>query len=338
MRNLLLPLLCFGLLRFVAAQQSSLTATSGYVLPSEWNHALYLPVRCDGNGNFYLREYESGMNASPVLKVTRKADNLIRFSLDSVSDLKGASVQDFAVTTDGTVYQLLQFGDDVIITESSADGRIVGQTKLERQFWPAHFTPLSGNRGFLVMGSELPQKGGPPPKFVTFIFDASGRLVRDLKLSQDEVENKKEETGKNQKGGPLANESMLPLVLGDIQSDNAGRLFILRASDPAVIFVVDSSGRLQRTLKAIPPESGMTVGAMQVSNGLLALLFQKGDDKGQIIKRTMVVLDSSTGRKNSEYAVPATFGTAFACYTGESFGFVTTTPGGKLALQTAKPE
>lgn len=341
-KTILMACTILSLLQGTVAQNVSLTATSGYVLQSEWGHALYLPLRCDLDGNLYLREYESGLGAAPVLKVTARAENLTRFSLNSDSELKGASIQDFSVTPDGTVYELLQFGDDAIIAEFSRDGRPVSQTKLEKQFWPAHLSALGDDNGFVVTGAELPQKGGPPPKLVNGIFDNSGRLVRNLTFAHDPAEIKNDEPGKegtdSQKGGPLANESILPLVLGDTQTDNAGNFFILRASEPAVIFVVNRWGKLQRSIKAVPPEAGMKVGAMQVRRGRLALLLQKSDEKGQIEKRTMVVIDTLTGDQMAEYAVPDTLGTAFACYTGESFVFVTTTRSGQLAVQTAKPE
>jgi hypothetical protein len=341
-KTILMAFTILSLLQLTIAQNVSLTATSGYVLPLEGAHALYLTLRCDFDGNFYFREYESGLSASPVLKVTARAENLTRFSLDSVPELKGASIQDFSVTSDGTVYELLQFGDDVIIAEFSRDGRLVSQTKLDKQFWPAHLSALGGNSGFVVTGAELPQKGGPPPKLISAIFDNSGRLMRRLNFAHDPAEIKKEEPGKeasdSQKAGPLAGESILPLVLGDTQTDNAGNFFILRASEPAVIFVVNRWGKLQRTIKAVRPQAGMKVGAMQVRGGRLAILLQKSDEKGQIEKRTMVVIDTSTGDQMAEYAVPDTLGTAFACYTGEAFGFVTTTRSGQLAFQTAKPE
>lgn len=342
-KTILMACTVLSLLQVTVAQNVSLTATSGYVFPLEGARALYMPLRCDFDGNFYFREYESGISASPVLKVTARAENLTKFSLDSVPELKRASIQDFSVTSDGTVYELLQFGDDVIIAEFSRDGRLVSQTKLDKQFWPAHLYALGSNNGFVVTGAELPQKGGPPPKLISAIFDNSGRLVRRLNLAHDPAEIKKEEPEKeasesNQKAGPLAGEAILPLVLGDTQTDNAGNFFILRASEPAVIFVVNRWGKLQRTIKVARPQAGMKVGAMQVRGGRMAILLQKSDEKGQTEKRTMVVIDASTGDQIAEYAVPDTLGTAFACYTGETFAFVTTTTGGKLAFQTAKPE
>jgi hypothetical protein len=341
-KTILMACTILSLFQVTAAQNVSLIATSGYVLQSEGGHALYMPLRCDLDGNFYMREYESGFGASPVLRVSARAENSTKFSLDSVPELRGASIQDFSVTPDGTVYELLQFGDDVIIAEFSKDGRSVSQTKLEKRFWPAHLSALGGNTGFVVTGAELPQKGGPPPKLVNAIFDNSGRLVRRLTFAHDPAEIKEEKPGKegteSQKGGPLANESVLPLVLGDTQTDNAGNFFILRATDPAVIFVVNRWGKLQRTIKVASPEAGMKVGAMQVRGGRLALLLQKSDQEGQIQKRTIVIIEASTGDQMAEYAVPDTLGTAFACYTGETFGFVTTTTGGRLAVQTAKPE
>ncbi len=328
----------FGsLVRVAVAQTLSLAPTSVFVLPSEWRHPLYLPVRCDGDGNYYFREYESGANASPVLKASPRVDHVTRFSVDSDSGLKGGAVQDFAIGVDGTVYELVQLGNDVEIVEFSEDGHPNSKIGLEKQFWATHFAVFDRGDEFLVAGSALPIKGGPPPKLVTAIFDRAGRVIRTLVLPHDPAEIKAPKANEKRPANYLSDQGILPLVLGDTQTDGRGNLFILRASTPPIVYMADSAGHLVRTITAIPPEPGMQVGVMHVWNGQLALLFQKSDAEGQIEKRTMLVLDTTTGHKLEEYFVPESLGAAFACYTGEDFGFVTTKEG-KLAIQTAKPE
>lgn len=326
----------FALLPPASAQKVSLVSTSSYVLPNEWGNAVYVPPRCDADGNFYLRQYESGLNATPVLKVTARAESVTRFDLSSVQELKGGSVEDFTVTPDGEVYQLIRFDNDVIIAEFSRDGHLSSQTKLEKQFWPSHIA-IIGNSGFLVTGTEWPTKTGPPPKLVTAIFDRSGKFVRNLVFRQDPAAIEPAKWTPKIAANPFASELTLPLVLGDTQADNSGRLFVLRASTPAVVYIAESSGRVLRTIKVKPPDPSMRVKVMQVQNGRLALLAVKADENGQTEMRVMITIDTTTGQTMAEYNVPAGLGGAFACYTGDSFGFVIS-EGRKLGIETAKPD
>ena len=81
----------------------------------------------------------------------------------------------------------------------------------------------------------------------------------------------------------------------------------------------------------------MRVKVMHVQNGRLALLAVKADENGQTEMRVMITIDTTTGQTMAEYNVPAGLGGAFACYTGDSFGFVIS-EGRKLGIETAKPD
>lgn len=321
----------------MAAQTLKIVPTDVSILQTEWRRALYMPVRCDADQNLYLRAYEMGNSNSPLMKVNSKGDKVTKLTIDSDPDLRRGTVQDFALSPDGTAYELVQVGDDVYIASFSTDGSYGSKTKLERQFWGTHLAASTGSASFLVAGSELPVKDGPPPKLVTALFATGGRLIRELRLPSDPAEIKERDAGKKKVENYLSDKSILPLILGDVETDRDGNMYVLRASTPPVVFVIDGAGELVRTFKIEPPGPDMKLGVMHIRAGRLAVLFQATDTQGQMETRKIVLIDAASGTKISEYVVTDELGAAFACYTGDTFGFVTT-KAGKLAIQHARPE
>jgi hypothetical protein len=323
----------FGMAGLLAQSMPMLVPKNVAVIPTEWRRPLYIPVRCDADENIYLRGYEEGNHESPVLKVAPDGKTK-KLAVPEGPLFRAAAVQDFAVSPDGTAYQLLQNRNDVYVVSFDSDGEYDSKIKLDRELWAVHLTAFSGGRQFLITGSELPEENGPPPKLFTGIFDQSGRLVKELSLPDDPAVIKAPEGNKKVQNW-LSDPAILPLLQGDVEADNDGNLFVLRASRPAVVYVLDASGQVARRLTLKPSESDMTASVMHVRNGRIAVLFQKTDGDGNVLQRNMLIIDSQTGDKLSEYEVSERLGSAFSCFTGQSFGFIITKDG-KLAIQTAE--
>jgi hypothetical protein len=98
----------------VRAQTVKLVPSSTTVVQTEWRRPLHLPLRCDGDGNIYLRGFEQGNPASPVLRLSPKGDRVTTFSIGNEASLQKGVVQDFAVSLDGEVFELVQCDSDVI--------------------------------------------------------------------------------------------------------------------------------------------------------------------------------------------------------------------------------
>jgi hypothetical protein len=320
----------------LGGQTVTLAPTNAHVLSGEFNRPLRLPVRCDSEQNFYLRAFESGNQLSPVLRISTRSDTTLKFAWTADIGFSEGILEDFAVTPDGEVYELVQAGNDVYVLAFDHDGGYRSKTKLDEQFWGAHIAAFPNGRAFLVTGAELVIKGGPPPKLVNRIFDASGRLLRDLTLKNDPGEVKRDDKDKQQDTNYFESKAVLPLVMGDAQTDASGNAYIYRASDIGTVYVLNSSGDPVRKLEIAPPEVGFKPGLMQVSSGRLGIIFQKVATDGQILKEVMLAVDTTTGTITQEYVVPDALGSAFACYTNNSFGFITTERG-KLAIQWAAP-
>jgi len=333
----LVSLACMVIPQAVRAQTVKLVPSSTTVVQTEWHRPLHLPLRCDGDGNIYLRGFEQGNPASPVLRLSPKGDRVTTFSIGNEASLQKGVVQDFAVSLDGEVFELVQCDSDVYIASFSDDGSFKSKTKIERQFWAIHLNVLAGGTSFLITGSDLPVRGGPPPKLMNAIFDSSGRLVKEISFQHDPAELKEAAKGKPKVENYLGDKTILPLVTGDAQTGADGNLYVMRASKPAVIFALDSTGKLVRTVTVEPPESGMDVGSMKFSANWIAVLFYRANSDGQVEKRILALVDPRTGVREHTYVLGEGLGGAFACSNGTSYDFVTD-EGGKLAITYAQPE
>lgn len=333
----LVGLACMVIPQAVRAQTVKLVPTSTTVVQTEWRRPLHLPLRCDGDGNIYLRGFEQGNPASPVLRLSPKGDRVTTFSFGNEASLQKGVVQDFAVTPDGDVFELVQFDNNTYIASFSDDGRFKSKTKIEKQFWPIHLTVLAGGTSFLITGAEVPVKGGPPPKLINAIFDTSGRLTKEISFQHDPAELKEAPRDKPKVENYLGDRTILPLVTGDAQTGPDGNWYVMRASKPAVIFALDSTGKLVRTVTVEPPEPRMDVGNMQFSANWIAVLFYRANSDGQVEKRILALVDPRTGVREHTYVLGEGLGGAFACSNGTSYTFVTD-EGGKLAISYAQPE
>jgi len=319
-------------------QAVKLVPSDTTILQAQWHRPIQLPARCDANGNIYFRGLEQGNPSSPVYKAQPGSYTCITFALDgSDTDLRLGTVQDFAVSAAGVLFELVQSGDTVYIARFGDDGSFKSKIKLERPFWASHLSVLANDAWFLVTGTELQTKGGPPPALVSKIVDESGRDVSNLTFEKDPAALKEAPKGKPKIENYWGNKSILPLVLGDTQTGIDGSLYVMRASTAPVIFVLDSTGQLTRRITVQPPEAGMTIGNMQVSAGRIALLFYRADTTNQVEKSTMVLVDARSGKVERAYEVDARLGSAFACYDGNSFAFLSTQEG-KFAIVSAKPQ
>jgi hypothetical protein len=311
-----------------------LVPTDTFVVQSEWNLPLISPIRCDADGNLYLREYVSRSPNNVITIIGAKGDKVTKTSLESNPDLKKGKLNDFAVSSSGYLDELIQVDHFVYVVAFKPDGSLSSATKLEKEFWGAKLA-TTGTL-FLVSGTEPPIPDEPPRLF-NGLFDASGRLVREVRFSKDPGQIKAEgpKTGSNK--NYFADKASFPLQLGTAEADANGNFYVIRASEPPVAFVLNASGEFVRKLEIEQPEPGMRLAAAHVNGSRLAALLARTDADNQIVKKVMIIVDISTGNTIQQYAVSNDLGGEFACYSGNDFGFVTTKDN-RLAIQHARPE
>src|SRR5208282_5101232 len=125
----------------------------------------------------------------------------------------------------------------------------------------------------------------------------AGRLRKDARKDAQQVAVKEE-----QKPAPV-------LDLADAEVGSDGNLYVMRASSPALVYVIAPSGKIVQTLKVGAAARSGVASAFHVSVNRLAISFWSEEKQSQ----TMVVADAQTGRKIASYADPTGLGT-FLCY------------------------
>jgi hypothetical protein len=161
---------------------------------------------------------------------------------------------------------------------------------------------------------------------VKAISDSNKGVIATPPVSQDEAK---------QRATPSAVEkppSDLALTLGDVESDRAGNLYVLRHSSPATIYVFDQNGNYQRKLSVAGPDpKRLAVTSMLVAPARLALTFEQVGDVNNP-ERVISIVDSTSGDELSRYSAGAELGSGPVCMTDNEFEFLTATPDAALVL------
>lgn len=313
-----------------------LVSTDSYVVQSEWGGPIISPIRCDTEANLYVREYLAG-SSDVISIISPKGDQVTKASFDSDPELKKGKLSDFGVGPNGSLSELIYANGRGYVVSFRRDGSLSSATKLEREFWPVKLAVGESTSGlFLVSGTD-PSAPGIPPKLFNGLFDASGKLVREVKFSNDPGQIKDDASKPGSHKNYLGDADSFPLQLGTGEADLNGNFYVIRASEPPVAFVLNASGEFVRKLEIKNLEPGMRLVAAHVNGGKLAALLARTAPDGEILKKVMIILDTSTGDTVQQYSVPSDLGSAFACYSGNDFGFLTTKDG-KLAIQHARPQ
>ena len=276
--------------------------------------AMQLPIRCDDDGNVYLRFYHSkGAPQEPIHKFNRKGEHVAAYSITSDTEFtgKGKAGLDFAVDKDGAVYQL-GIGDEGnnYIIRYGKDGTIKSKTKLQATFTPYHFQPFeSGN--FLIIGADRETDANlNTHALYTGIFDQNGILIKKVGFSDDKDYQLAADRGDAEFAEPgRAGGGNFVAERGSLALGSDGNVYVVRWATPTKIYVVSPAGEVVRTISIESPQ-GTKPGAVYASKNRLALQFEGTQQD----PRSVVKIISSEGEVYATYD-STDLGVAFACFT-----------------------
>jgi len=104
----------------------------------ELGQSMILPIRCDSDGNIYVRFYHGkAPRKEPIHKLNIKGEHIASYTATSDSTLSAGN--DFAVGTGGDVYQLASSRQGSYLVSYNKDGPIKSKFKLEPDFNAVHF-------------------------------------------------------------------------------------------------------------------------------------------------------------------------------------------------------
>lgn len=320
----------------------ALRATSTTNVASEMVGAFMSGSKCDADGNLYIRKYAMDRPLlGPVVKIDPEGKRTALFDPAAFSQLALDRADAFSPASDGGVDQIAQSGvlqPRIYVLHFSSDGSPSSATRLDADFEVYTFAAFpDGN--FLLSGVQRDvQNKDDHGRNFTAVFSADGRELAQLSFEEPQGHAKAGAGGHRndvQKGAPKAAEKPAPtLDLADAEVGSDGNLYVMRASSPALVYVIASSGTIMQTLKVAGASGGGVASAFHVSGNRLAISFWNEETQSQ----TVVVADAQTGQKIASYADPT--GLALACYSANEdvFTFLNLGEGNELEVIRAAPQ
>lgn len=303
----------------------ALQATSTTNLSSELGGAFHPPVKCDADGNLYIRRFALNRRRGPVIKIDSEGKPAALFDPMAFPELALDRVDAFSPAPDGGIYQIAQSGitkPRMYVLHYSSDGSPSSPSRLEADFEVYTFAAFA-NGSFLVSGTQRdPMDKNDHGHGVTAVFSADGRELAPVTFQEPKKGSGKTGTESGAKAGEGASSQPVQTVapadstktvgaldLKDAEMSRDGNLYVMRASSQALVEVISPSGKIVKTFKIAAPLAGGIANSFHVSENRLALLFMNGGEQSPSIE----VVDGQTGRKISAYSVSSDLGT-FACY------------------------
>lgn len=328
--------------RFALAQSASapenltnLTVTAAANLPLQGS--VVGKARCDDEGNIYFRSLDAetsrqhhAVSKLPIQKVSVNGGLWVVFRMsDDPSDLLGS---DFFVTGDGRVYLAARRRSDqsACVLEFSNAGKFLAEIPLGQRFIPRQIVVYKS--GEMLLGGTDGELNHTP---FTAVFDAAGNLIKKIYEPEDEYARTRADVldPTYVRAGTTADNTSV--VHGDAALGSDGNAYLLRATSPALIYVISSKGEVVRKLHVKSPSSGLVAQRLKSSKGRLAIVFlEEQSTAGRVkivdLNGNMVAEHAS----NDQSVLPGLPG----CYDSLSFTFLRPNERTGISLQKAEPK
>lgn len=306
------------------------------------------PLKCDAEGNIYIRPNNLGARFgwNEVLKFSPTGERKATFTMPSELLAK-----QYFIANDGVVFVLAeeeQKSDplrnkpevsewkraNVFLVEYEKDGNLKRKTKLDSDFFPSGSFVIFPSGQMLISATEAPKQRPAPPSNEPFtaLFDSKGQLLLRITAKDDAWITEAVEAGDEKKIVPGKGRNPA-ITKGQAVIGSDGNAYILRATSPAVIFVISNAGAVIRTLALPSGDPPLFPSIMFENKGQLALVFQ---EPGQGGRERIRIFNSSTGDVIETATVEPPLGAAVACFTPPQFTFLREKDG-KFVFYLAEP-
>jgi hypothetical protein len=296
------------------------------------------PLKCDADGNLYLRTEPSGIGA--IHKLNSKGERIALFQPIS-PNIKVNAPLSFAISPGGEVYQLISaFEKTPYVFVYDKDGSLKSEIKLQTGFlfYPKQIAVFS-NGDFLVSGLEYgsnPQDAMWP---FTGIFASDGSLRKELTLKDDQRIHDMAASGDPKVSAPGLPSSNRAITSGKVETGADGNVYLMRRLSPAIVYAISPGGAVRR-FEVDPGSQDLLPTSMHIVGSRMAVLFWQPQTRDEVLK----VVDLQ-GHEVATYFEPApkngeqSIGAAFVCYSQnpERFIFLETMEDSMLGLITATP-
>lgn len=292
--------------------------------------AVRSPIKCDSNGNIYLRFAGSPrIGEFPVVRIS--ADGRSAKTLDASSHLDSADktiqLADFAVDLRGKLCQVLNTAKDrkpagSYIVEFDDTGSPGSAIHFKPGFSPMHFAVFPSGE-FLVTGILHERvKGTEVVTALTAVVDRRGDILKEVFLPGDVKGEFRQPVGVEP---DVDRDPTAAISLGTAVPGEDGNVYVVRKGGKPFVLVVSPAGEVVRRVEIVPPGESFRAGDFRVSGASLLVQFVDHGVRGERGDRFIyAVLDWETGEIRIEYEQDDELRGIFACYTPNAFTFLTT--------------
>ncbi len=294
-------------------------------------------ARCDSGGNVYFRPTDSETSrkyhptsALPIWKIKPDGSRNASFSIADAAP--GLLAIDFFVAADGRVYQAARAGleNSVYAISYDRDGSLLSKVKLQSEFFIPYEIAVFPSGEMLVSGIHGPYNRTP----FTAVYRGDGRLVKEIYEPEDEDARRRAEAGEPGFRPDGMDSSNDFVVRGDAALGSDGNVYLLRATSPALIYVISVKGEVIRKLHIGAPGSKLSAERLRAAPGNLAVGFlEKGTNAGMILVTDYQGNPVKTYAPADKKMYPGLIG----CYGTRTFTFLSMEDGDTLHVNTAEP-
>jgi len=303
---------------------------------------ILLPMRCDSEGNVYIRPVWGKMNygLAPVVRVSADGQHVTPVEATNAPEIKDAAefgIMDFAVGKDGSVLELGWIHtkgreNPPVVVQIDVDQKSASLVRIETEFSPHQIAPLPYGM-FLLTGVKHTTQGSgtafrQSTTPMTAVFDSQGRFVREIQLPED-VTIPDVDSSNMDKPEISAQQQAVDLSQFAVADD--GTIYLMRNGSPPEVYVISSAGEVVRSFEVTAPAPD-AVATLFHSGGRLAFAFRVPDQDDARAEFVVRLVDPQDGRILWDYVGPKNMAGTPVCYAGREFTVLLHTVEHQLAL------
>ena len=306
-------------------------------------HGFTPPFKCDNDGNIY---FLNRAQETTIHKLTAKGEQVAEFESAARSEKRLLHAGFFEVTQDGEIDQLVSLQDPKrYVYTFKSDGNFKEQITLNTGFWwfPRALAVFPSGE-MLITGSEYDKDVNAPMWPFTGIFSGDGALLKEVKLEDDETLHDMAAAGDDRVTGGADSQANHAVDFTQMERAADGNVYLMRWTNPAIIYAISPGGAVVRRLKIDPEDSRYHPHALHAFQNRLAVLFLDYNTSEKIMKivdlegHEIATYDEVDSKDKDGKDEPMLSG-AFYCYTENPtrFVFLGAQDDGKLQLVTVEP-
>jgi hypothetical protein len=299
------------------------------------------PMRCDSDGNIYIRPIAQKVNPTlaPIIRISGDGQHMTQVDLSGVPEIQAGadiSIHDFAIGQNGSVFVLGAIGTKkkeyyTAVIEIDTDNKSTSLIHVDTKMSPLQIAALPSGR-FLLSGvvhtTETSGKDWKQSSQVqTAIFDGQGTLVKEIEMTGDV---KIPDLNSTQKEYP--DPKTLVAGLAELAVGEDGTMYFMREGAKPKIWVISATGEVLRQFEVTKPV-GNEVPTMFYAGGRLAFaysLFEPNDNSRTYL--LVRIVDPEDGRVLWDYIGRDAAAGLPVCFSGQDFTILSSTPDRHLAL------